>query len=255
MNSNYSSRRSFIRKAAVASFLAASIPEIVSAAMVKEKISKISLQKNDIILFQGDSITDAGREKTRELPNAAASFGGGYAFLAAASILDQFAKAAPRVYNRGISGNKVYQLAERWQKDCFDLKPDILSILIGINDYWHMRSGNYDGTLEKYETDYRQLLTTTRQALPAVRLVICEPFALPGTTAVDNSWVEPVRGYREVAAKLSREFGTVWVPYQKVFDEAIRHAPASWWSADGVHPSMAGSHLMAAAWLKAVFGI
>ncbi len=248
-------RRSFLGRAAWAATALTLVPAIVEASVPASHKKKRAFPQSGVILFQGDSITDAGREKTRELPNAAASFGGGYAFLAAASILDQFAKAAPRVYNRGISGNKVYQLAERWQKDCFDLKPDILSILIGINDYWHMRSGNYDGTLDKYETDYRQLLTTTRQALPAVRLVICEPFALPGTTAVDSSWVEPVRGYREVAAKLSREFGTVWVPYQKVFDEAIRHAPASWWSADGVHPSMAGSHLMAAAWLKAVFGI
>jgi lysophospholipase L1-like esterase len=64
-----------------------------------------------------------------------------------------------------------------------------------------------------------------------------------------------VKGYRETAARLSREFGAVWVPFQKLFDEAMRHAPASWWSGDGVHPSMAGSHLMAAAWLKAVFGL
>lgn len=159
------------------------------------------------------------------------------------------------VYNRGISGNKVYQLAARWQKDCLELKPDVLSILIGINDYWHMRNGQYDGTLEKYEADYRALLDQTRQALPGVRLVVCEPFALPGTTAVDESWVEPVGGYREVALKLSREFGAVWVPFQRFFDEAILHAPASWWSADGVHPSLAGSHLMAAAWLRTVFGI
>lgn len=213
------------------------------------------LPKGGVVLFQGDSITDAGRDKTRELPNNPGSFGGGYAFQAAASILDYFAQNNPMVYNRGISGNKVYQLAERWQKDCLDLKPDVLSILIGINDYWHMRNGKYDGTLERYENDYRQLLSKTREALPAARLVICEPFALPGTTAVDDSWVEPVKGYRLVAAKLSSEFDTVWVPFQKVFDEAIRHAPASWWSGDGVHPSMAGSHLMAAAWLKAVFGI
>ena len=76
-------------------------------------------------------------------------------------IMDHMADREPVVYNRGISGNKVYQLAERWQKDCLDLKPDILSILIGINDYWHMRNGHYDGTLERYEQDYRQMTRDT----------------------------------------------------------------------------------------------
>ena len=231
------------------------VPAIVKASVPSPPKKKMVPVHDGVILFQGDSITDAGREKNKELPNSAASFGGGYAFLAAASLLDHFAGYNLRIYNRGISGNKVYQLAERWQKDCLDLKPDLVSILIGINDYWHMRNGHYEGTLEKYEKDYRQLLTRTRQELPAVRLVICEPFALPGTTAVSNDWVEPVKGYRETAARLSREFGAVWVPFQKLFDEAMRHAPASWWSGDGVHPSMAGSHLMAAAWLKAVFGL
>ena len=248
-------RRSFLGRAAWAASALTLVPTIVEASVPAGKKRMRVLPKGGVVLFQGDSITDAGRDKTRELPNNPGSFGGGYAFQAAASILDYFAQNNPMVYNRGISGNKVYQLAERWQKDCLDLKPYVLSILIGINDYWHMRNGKYDGTLERYENDYRQLLSKTREALPAARLVICEPFALPGTTAVDDSWVEPVKGYRLVAAKLSSEFDTVWVPFQKVFDEAIRHAPASWWSGDGVHPSMAGSHLMAAAWLKAVFGI
>jgi len=206
-------------------------------------------------LFQGDSITDAGREKEKQLPNTADSFGRGYAFITASALLDHFSQMAINVYNRGISGNKVYQLAERWQKDCLDLKPDLLSILIGINDYWHMRNGNYDGTVEKYETDFRNLLKLTRENLPKINLVICEPFALPGTTAVDESWVEPVRKYRESAKKLSEEFDAVFVPFQRVFDEAIQQAPAKHWSPDGVHPSMAGAHLMASAWGKTVLGI
>lgn len=250
------SRRAFLGRAATAAAAMALIPSVVEAVVPAPKKKRITaLPEKGIILFQGDSITDAGREKNKELPNNGSSFGGGYAFLAAAALLDHFASLEPVIYNRGISGNKVYQLAERWQKDCLELKPDVLSILIGINDYWHMRNGHYDGTLEKYEGDYRQLLTVTRQALPGVKLVVCEPFALPGTTAVDESWVEPVAGYRAAALKLSQEFGTLWIPFQSIFDEAIRHAPASWWSGDGVHPSMAGSHLMAAAWLRAVFGI
>jgi lysophospholipase L1-like esterase len=236
----------------------AMVPAIVDAAVPASKVKKkkpVSLPDKGVVLFQGDSITDAGREKSKELPNNGSSFGGGYAFIAAAAILDHFSAFDPVVFNRGISGNKVFQLEERWQKDCLDLKPDLLSILIGINDYWHKRNGNYDGTVEVYKTDYRKLLADTRAALPGVQLVVCQPFALPGTTAVDESWMEPVRAYQEVAYDLSREFKTLWVPFQTVFDEAIRHAPSRYWAADGVHPTMAGSHLMAAAWLKTVFGI
>lgn len=252
---NYS-RRSFLSHAALATGAVISVPAIVSAAIPSPKLKKqLLIPKNGVVLFQGDSITDAGREKVKELPNNPDSFGKGYAFIAGAALMDFFSHLDIKVYNRGISGNKVYQLADRWQKDCLDLRPDLLSILIGINDYWHMRNGNYNGTIEKYENDFRQLLTRTREALPNINFVICQPFALPGTSAVDDSWVAPVKTYQDVAHKLAGEFKAIWVPFQKVFDEAIRHAPAKYWSADGVHPSMSGAHLMASAWGKAVLGM
>jgi len=235
---------------------ALAVPSILSSAMPAEKKPKhIQLKKGSVVLFQGDSITDAGREKTRELPNSGSSFGGGYAFLAASAILKNFSKEEPKVYNRGISGNKVFQLAERWQKDCIDLKPEVLSILIGVNDFWHMRNGQYNGTVETYETDFRKLLNDTKSALPNIQLVICQPFVLPGTTAVDESWVQPFSAYQAAAEKICKEFDGIWVPFQKVFDEALKHAPASWWAPDGVHPSMAGAYLMAAAWLNTATGL
>ena len=248
-------RRNFLQAAAFTT-TAMAIPSILSASLPASKKQKpLVIGQGNTILFQGDSITDAGREKTKELPNAGSSFGGGYAFLAASSVLKTHASQGPQIYNRGISGNKVYQLAERWQKDCIDLKPDILSILIGVNDYWHMRNGQYDGTADVYERDFRKLLSETRSVLPGVKLVICQPFILTGTTAVDESWVKPFAPYQAAAAKICGEFNGIWVPFQEVFNEALKHAPASWWAPDGVHPSMAGSYLMAAAWLKAVTGI
>jgi lysophospholipase L1-like esterase len=249
-------RRTFLNQAALTVGGIVSVPAIVSAAIPEMPPRKqLLFSQNGTILFQGDSITDAGREKEKQLPNSADSFGKGYAFIIGAGLLDLFSHMNISVFNRGISGNKVYQLAERWQKDCLDLKPDLLSILIGINDYWHMRNGKYDGTVERYETDYRQLLKLTKETLPNINLVICQPFALPGTTAVDDTWVEPVKAYQDVALKLSKEFKAIWVPFQQVFDEAIKHAPAKYWAADGVHPSMAGAHLMASAWGKTVLGI
>lgn len=246
------SRRRFFKNSVGGSLALASIPAIVSSCISPDKKGESIISENDTILFQGDSITDAGRNRRRELPNDNRSFGTGYAFIAASGLLRDMAGENLTIYNRGISGNKVYQLAERWQKDCLGLKPNILSILIGVNDYWHKRNGNYDGTPEIYENDYRKLLKQTLDELPGVKLVICQPFILTNTSAVDESWVKPFSRYQEIAKTLAGEFETIWVPFQKVFDEALNAAPATFWTGDGVHPSMAGCQLMAEAWLKSI---
>jgi lysophospholipase L1-like esterase len=250
------SRRNFFTKSAIGAAALASIPSIVSASIGAEKGVKKDkytvFGNGNTILFQGDSITDAGRDKEKELPNIARSFGLGYAFLAASKLLNALPEKNLTIYNRGISGNKVYQLAERWQKDCLDLKPDVLSILIGVNDYWHKRNGQYSGTVEVYESDFRKLLQTTKEKLPNIKLVICEPFAVIDTSAVDESWLIPFREYQAVAKKIATEFKALWAPFQQVFDEAVKHAPATYWTSDGVHPAMPGAQLMAEAWLRVV---
>lgn len=230
----------------------ASIPSIVSASIPVSANKKSIFKKGNTVLFQGDSITDAGRDKKKELANNAGSFGHGYAFLAASNLLNTYPEEQLTIYNRGISGNKVYQLAERWDKDCLDLQPDVLSILIGINDYWHFRNGKYDGTVEIYENDFRKLLMSTKEKLPNVKLVICQPFAVTNTRAVDETWVEPVKAFQAAAKRIADEFDALWVPFQDVFDEAVKHAPATYWTGDGVHAAMPGAQLMAEAWLKAV---
>ena len=224
------------------------------AAVADDQFKKVGqfFSEGDVILFQGDSITDAGRNKEHELPNAARSFGTGYALLTASWLLEELARKKLTIYNRGISGNKVFQLADRWEKDCLSLEPDVLSVLIGVNDYWHMRNGRYDGTPEVYENDFRALLQSTKNALPGIRLVICQPFILQGTSAVDESWIKPFNAYQEIAAGLAKEFGAVWVPFQEAFNQAVQCAPATYWAGDGVHPSMAGAQLMAETWLNAV---
>lgn len=248
------SRRKFFGQSVAGAAALSSIPVIVSGCFPEKANAEetSSFKKGDVVLFQGDSITDAGREKKKELPNNPQSFGSGYAFLAASRLMNDFAALDLILYNRGISGNKVYQLAERWQKDCIDLQPDLLSILIGVNDYWHKRNGNYDGTVQVYENDYRALLERTKEQLPDVRLVICEPFAVTNTSAVDETWLGPMKEYQASAKKIAEEFNAVWVPFQKVFDEAVKFAPPTYWTGDGVHPSMAGAQLMAETWLRAV---
>jgi lysophospholipase L1-like esterase len=251
MNIN-SNRRNFIKNTSIATIATLSLPQIVSAAFATVNIKKISLNKNDVILFQGDSITDWGRDHAKSTPNDTGSLGSGYVILAAGQLLLKYPGLNLKIYNKGVSGNKVYQLAERWDTDCIALKPNVLSIHIGVNDYWHTLTNGYTGTIETYITDYHKLLDRTKQALPDVKLVICEPFALKGVKAVDDKWYPTFDLFRKAARDIADEYNAAFVPYQAVFDKALELAPAPYWNLDGVHPSIAGEALMARAWMEVV---
>jgi lysophospholipase L1-like esterase len=241
-------RRKFLKTAGVGLGLAG-VAEMASA---QSGHKTRNLSDGSVVLFQGDSITDAGRSREKEgAANDQAGLGNGYAAVAAAGLLVDRPKAGLRIYNRGISGNKVFQLAERWDKDCLSIKPDVLSILIGVNDIWHTLNGNYQGTVEIYERDYRALLERTRKALPNVKLVICEPFVLR-CGAVSEKWFPEFDQYRAAAKRVASHFHATFVPFQAMFDEAIKYAPPEHWAKDGVHPSSAGAALMAHEWVKDV---
>ena len=229
---------------------------ILSQASADNGLStkSIRLQKDMTILFQGDSITDAGRQNRQSPnPNEQKSMGNGYASMAASALLTSRPGLNLSIFNRGISGNKVHQLDARWQTDCLDHQPEILSILIGVNDIWHGLNGSYDGTVEIYENDYRALLQRTRKALPKIQLVICEPFVLR-CGAVNDRWFPEFDHYRAAARKVADEHSAVFVPFQSMFDQALQFAPATHWAGDGVHPSPHGAALMADFWLQTVRG-
>jgi len=247
-----STRRSFIKSASVGTIAALALPNIVSAAFAKENIKKIDFNKDDIILFQGDSITDWGRDHNNTMPNNTNALGSGYPLVTAAQLLLQYPDKNLQIYNKGVSGNKVYQLAERWDTDCLALKPNVLSIHIGVNDYWHTITAGYSGTIDTYTTDYHTLLDRTKRALPDVKLVICEPFALKGVKAVDDTWYPTFDLFRKAARDIAKEYDVTFVPFQAAFDKAVESAPAAYWNLDGVHPSVAGEALMARAWMEAV---
>lgn len=251
MNNNLNSRRSFIKKVALGTLATLCIPEIVSAAVPKVG-PKIKLLRGDTILFQGDSITDAGRNKEDMSYNNPRALGSGYAMLAASQLMLKYAHLDLKIYNKGISGNKVFQLAERWDKDCFDLKPGVVSILIGVNDIWHKLNGNYDGTIEIYRRDYIALLERTKKTLPGVKLIIGEPFGVRGVKAVDDKWYPEFYEYQKAAKEIAAQFGAAFIPYQAIYDEAQKRAPGVYWTGDGVHASLAGAALMAEAWLRVV---
>jgi lysophospholipase L1-like esterase len=185
---NEMNRRRFLMRTSVAAGLA-SVSALPRTAGAAESSAAMSLIANgDVILFQGDSITDFGRSREKaDAANQQAALGNGYAWLAAAGLLVDYPDSSLKIFNRGVSGNKVFQLAERWDADCLNLKPNLLSILIGVNDIWHKLNGEYQGTVEVYERDYIALLERTRKALPDVKLVICEPFVLR-CGAVNDRW-------------------------------------------------------------------
>jgi lysophospholipase L1-like esterase len=210
------------------------------------------ISRGDVVLFQGDSITDAGRDRRREgNANDARASGTGYALFITSQLLAQRAAAGLKIYNRGVSGNKVFQLAERWDKDCLALKPNVLSILIGVNDIWHTLNGSYNGTVEIYEKDYRALIERTQRALPGVGLAICEPFVLR-TGAVNDQWFPEFDRYRAAPRRVATDSHAVFVPFQAMFNKAVQAAPPGYWAADGVHPTIAGAGLMARTWLETV---
>jgi len=247
---NHSNRRSFLKTAIIGTIAGLTIPEIVSSAFAEAKGKKISLKANDVILFQGDSITDANRDRKQSLVNSAVCMGSGYALLAGSELLLHNSDKRLQLYNKGVSGDKVYQLADRWNDECINLKPNVLSILIGVNDYWAVKKHGYTGTIETYRNDYKNLLDRTKQALPDVKIIIGEPYAVKGVKEVDDSWYPKFDEFRAVASELAVQFDTGFIPYQAVFDKALESAPGSYWTIDGVHPSIAGINLMAQAWLK-----
>ncbi len=201
------------------------------------------------ILFQGDSITDARRDRKADKANDANGLGNGYPFFAAGELLRDHADLKLEILNRGISGNKVPDLAARWQTDCLDLQPTVLSILIGVNDIWHKLNGNYSGTVEDYANGYRKLIEDTQSKLPETRIVICEPFVLK-CGAVNDKWFPEFDERREVAVKLATEMKLTLVPFQQMFNRAIEKTAPQYWAADGVHPTLAGHALMANEWRK-----
>ena len=242
-------RRNFLRFSALTTFTSIVVPDLIQANNSHLTHSPTeNLAAGTTILFQGDSITDAGRNRGDYYANQASGMGGGYVHHIVTHLLGNYPEKGYQCYNRGISGHKVFQLADRWKDDCLRLKPDVLSILIGVNDFWHTIDWGYQGTVDVYEKDLRELLDRTKKELPQVQLLIGEPFAVTGGTAINEKW-QAFHAYRRAARRIAEDFNAIFLPYQSIFSEALKLAPVSYWCPDGVHPSLAGAYLMKEAWL------
>lgn len=208
------------------------------------------LHKGDTLLFQGDSITDGGRQRTGSDYNHI--MGQDYAYVLAAEIGAEYPERNFTFINRGNSGERVIDLAARWQQDTLDLKPNLLSILVGINDTF--ARGPKSETVEQYETIYDKLLADTIAALPGTKIVLGEPFLLPvGKHKTDYAAeLIEVKKRQAVVERLAAKYHLPVVRYQDALDAACAKAPVDHWSWDGVHPTYAGHGLMAQEWLRTV---
>ena len=206
-------------------------------------------EKGMRVLFQGDSITDMARGRTAD-PNHI--LGHSYVFIIAAKQGATFPEQAVTFINRGVSGNEVGNLATRWDTDAIELKPDVLSILIGVNDVGHSLRKNEPVSIETYEKIYDELLAKTVAAFPKIKLVLCEPFIAPGKSpgARYEEWLTAIKAMQVVVEKLALKYHAPVVHFQKIFDEAFKRAPVEYWIWDGVHPTYAGHQLLADEWQR-----
>lgn len=201
------------------------------------------------ILFLGDSITDVGRNTNN---GSLISMGQGYALMVSGQLSVRYPGRFSFV-NRGISGNRSVDIYARIKADCWNLQPDVISILVGVNDVWHEFAAGNGVESDRFYRVCRALVTDTQAALPDAKLMLLEPFVLQGT-ATEKNWEAFRREVflrAEAVKKIAEETGARFVPLQDTLESACSSCPASYWLGDGVHPTPAGHQLIADAWVKA----
>ena len=199
------------------------------------------------ILFQGDSITDAARNREHEFYK-----GSGYANLVSAALGFEY-PGEYEFFNRGVSGNRIVDLYARMKADILNLKPDVMSILIGVNDVWHEFSYENGVDADKFYKVYAMLIEEVKAALPDIKIMILEPFALKAR-ATEERWEEfrPETEKRaEMAKKIADTYNLPFIPLQKGFDELAEKVSSEYWLFDGVHPTAAGHEFIKTEWIKA----
>jgi len=195
-------------------------------------------------VFIGDSITDCGRGGESE------GIGGGYVRVIRDYLSAKDPAHAPQVINRGVSGNKVTNLRDRWTKDVLDAAPNVLSIMIGINDVWHgLNPGGSGVDVATYRKTYGELIAQTKEKHPQCAIVLCEPTIIsPPAHERGNESLKP---YVSAVRELAVEHKTLLVPLHDVFLDAAKSRPDIDWATDGVHPTSSGHMLIARQWLAA----
>lgn len=196
-------------------------------------------------LFQGDSITDVNRVDVNDGGAGSNLLGYGYPNLLASDFLKN-RKGEIEFINRGVSGDRIVDVYARIKDDIINLKPDAMSIYIGVNDVWHELS-NHDGVCaEKFEKVYSMLIEEIKEALPEIKIILIAPFVLKGTGTemYYNEFRDGVRENAECVKRISEKYNLYFIPLQGAFDEAAADGDTSYWTIDGVHPTPAGHQLI-----------
>lgn len=204
------------------------------------------------VLFQGDSITDGGRLKGKENEwDLNHQMGHGYAFLINAAMGCRYPERNLRFYNRGVSGNRIADLYGRWTEDTLCLKPDVLSVFVGINDCGSTLNDGAGSSPERFEKIYQMMLDEVLEQNPETRIVLCEPFVMPvGARKEDYaSWKKLIEPLQEKTRAVAEKNRAVFVPLQAKFQELLSVREAEYWIWDGVHPTVCGHQVIAQQWL------
>jgi lysophospholipase L1-like esterase len=210
--------------------------------------SETQIKSNHTLLFQGDSITDAGRDRLDFKPNSPPGLGSGYPAIICRKVLERFPDHHLQCYNRGISGDGIEDLHRRWKTDTLPLLPDWISILIGVNDCWRFCSGAGGSSPDDFHASFRRLLQITKNDLPLARIILCEPFLLP-VGLVEPEWIADLVQRQQAVRSLAEEFEAALVPFQSTLDRAASQHPPGQLLEDGVHPTSLGHQLLADCWL------
>ncbi len=206
-------------------------------------MKKIELKENDVLVFQGDSVTDCNCSKEDN-----SYLGNGYVALIAAQLLFRYPELNLTIYNKGYSGNRIYDMEDRFDKDCLDLKPTVITILIGINDTWRRFDSNLISKPQDYLASYKRILDKTLEKSKA-NLILMDPFLLPDPPD-RKAWREDLDARITIVRNLAKEYQAAYIPLDSLFYQASINTSYSHWCFDGVHPTLAGHNLIAAAWLK-----
>lgn len=215
------------------------------------------MEESKVILFTGDSITDGNRYKDPEMEwDLNHQMGHSYAYIINGILGCKYPEKRYIFKNRGISGNRIADVFSRKEADLFALKPDILSILVGVNNGPLSQNNGIATSKEEFEAIYRLLLEDVKKRLLKCQIVLLEPFVCKSGWVKEcyEEWKTAVTGYGEVIERLAQEYNAIFIPLQEKFDSLSEEFGAEYWSWDGIHPTENGHGLIAMEWMKAMEG-
>lgn len=205
------------------------------------------------LLFQGDSLTDCGRNREHTQPNE--GLGNGYVELIGRRLLCDFPNA--EIYNRGVGGNRIGDMYARWMEDALNIPFNVISILNGINDVGFAIRQNRGADAKKFEFIYDRILFETRESHPNADIILCQPFLIKRVYEKENdiyenwgTWSADIEERGEIVRSLSKKYGALFVEFKLAIDKALKKAPAEHWSVDCIHMTPVGNELLARTWLE-----